>query len=177
MRVSLGGDLQPGLVDDVQQVLGVDGERVGGRQHLLLVVLLQRGEHVLLGQLHLADQLCQVRVQQLLGHLDLEESREEQVREQGGEEQVSSHGGGGAGAILFSNLERIFSACLSLLLLFFGLSCDLKGARWVCVGSEESRRGFLQVGVVGRGCGTKHLPVARGCLHLVCVARLPIPLR
>lgn len=33
--------LEPRLVNDVQQVLGVDGERVSCRQHLLLVVLLE----------------------------------------------------------------------------------------------------------------------------------------
>ena len=49
-------------------------------------------------------------------------------------------------------------------------------------GGREGRRGEGREGGVeggregGRG-GTKHLPVARGCLHLVCVARLPIPLR
>lgn len=33
--------LEPRLVDDIQQVLGVNGECVSRRQHLLLVVLLE----------------------------------------------------------------------------------------------------------------------------------------
>ncbi len=52
--------LQPRLVDDVQQVLGVHGERVSRGQHLLLVVLLQAGQDVLLRQTHLTDELRQV---------------------------------------------------------------------------------------------------------------------
>lgn len=77
MRPVVSQHLQPRLVDDVQQVLGVDGERVGRGQHLLLVVLLQAGQHVLLRQTHLTDELRQVRVQQLLSHLDLTGQREE----------------------------------------------------------------------------------------------------
>lgn len=41
-------------------------------QHLLFVLLLETGHDVLLGQLHLVDELTQVGVQQLLGHLNLE---------------------------------------------------------------------------------------------------------
>lgn len=37
--------LEPRLVDDVQEVLGVHGESVSCRQHLLLVVLLQTEKH------------------------------------------------------------------------------------------------------------------------------------
>lgn len=70
--------LQPRLVDDVQQVLGVDGERVSRGQHLLLVVLLQAGQDVLLRQTHLTDELRQVRVQQLLSHLDLTQTHHTQ---------------------------------------------------------------------------------------------------
>lgn len=77
MRPVVSQHLQPRLVDDVQQVLGVDGERVCRGQHLLLVVLLQAGQHVLLRQTHLTDELRQVRVQQLLSHLDLTGQREE----------------------------------------------------------------------------------------------------
>lgn len=76
MRPVVSQHLQPRLVDDVQQVLGVDGERVSRGQHLLLVVLLQAGQHVLLRQTHLTDELRQVRVQQLLSHLDLTGQRE-----------------------------------------------------------------------------------------------------
>ena len=43
MRTGLRHHLEPRLVDHVQQVLGVDGEGVCGRQHLPLVVLLQAG--------------------------------------------------------------------------------------------------------------------------------------
>lgn len=64
--------LQSGLVDDIEQVLGVHGQGVRGRQHLLLVLLLQAGHDILLGQLHLVDELPQVGVQQLLGHLNLQ---------------------------------------------------------------------------------------------------------
>lgn len=35
--------LEPRLVDNVQQVLGIDGESVSCRQHLFLVVLLETG--------------------------------------------------------------------------------------------------------------------------------------
>lgn len=77
MRPVVSQHLQPRLVDDVQQVLGVDGERVSRGQHLLLVVLLQAGQHVLLRQTHLPDELRQVRVQQLLSHLDLTGQREQ----------------------------------------------------------------------------------------------------
>lgn len=72
MRPRLPQGLQSGLIDDVEQVLGVHGQRVSSRQHLFLVLLLQAGHDVLLGQFHLVDELPQVRVQQLLGHLDLQ---------------------------------------------------------------------------------------------------------
>lgn len=68
----LADHFQSGLVDNIQQVFGIHGQRVSSRQHLLLVLLLQAGHDVLLGQLHLVNELRQVRVQQLLGHLDLE---------------------------------------------------------------------------------------------------------
>ena len=74
----------PALVHGVQHVLAVDGERVRGRQHLLLALLLQRGEGVLLGQPHLADQLRHVVVQQLLGALQLQERGEREEREREG---------------------------------------------------------------------------------------------
>lgn len=64
--------LQSSLVNDVEQVLGIHGQSMCGRQHLLLVLMLQAGHDVLLGQFHLVDELPQVRVQQLLGHLDLQ---------------------------------------------------------------------------------------------------------
>ncbi|KAK1785507.1 hypothetical protein P4O66_018866 [Electrophorus voltai] len=57
VRPRLCDRLQARLVNDVQEVLRIDGERMRCRQHLLLVVLLQAGQHVLLGELHLADQL------------------------------------------------------------------------------------------------------------------------
>lgn len=41
MWAGVSHHLEPGLVDDVQQVLCVDGEGVSCRQHLLLVVLLE----------------------------------------------------------------------------------------------------------------------------------------
>lgn len=71
VRPRLPEHSQSCLVDDVEQVLGVHCQGVGSRQHLLLVLLLEAGHDVLLGQLHLADELAQVRVQQLLRHLDL----------------------------------------------------------------------------------------------------------
>lgn len=37
----MGHHPQPRLVDDVQEVLGINGESVSRRQHLLLVVLLE----------------------------------------------------------------------------------------------------------------------------------------
>lgn len=43
MRPGLRHHLEPRLVDHVQQVLGVDGQGVSGRQHLPLVVLLETG--------------------------------------------------------------------------------------------------------------------------------------
>lgn len=51
---------------------------MSSRQHLLLVLLLQAGHDVLLSQLHLADELTQVRIQQLLCHLNLGNTREGQ---------------------------------------------------------------------------------------------------
>lgn len=65
-------DFQSGLIDNIQQVFGIHSQGVSSRQHLLLVLLLQAGHDVLLGQLHLVDELGQVRVQQLLCHLDLQ---------------------------------------------------------------------------------------------------------
>lgn len=61
-----------GLVHSVQHVLAVHGQRVRCGEHLLLALLLQRGDGVLLGQPHFADQLGHVVVQQLLGALDLQ---------------------------------------------------------------------------------------------------------
>lgn len=61
----------PGLVHGVQHVLAVHRQRVRGRQHLLLAVLLQTGDGVLLGQPHFTDQLGHVVVQSLLGSFNL----------------------------------------------------------------------------------------------------------
>ena len=47
-------------------------------QHLLLVLLLQAGHDVLLSQLHLAAERTQLRVQELLCHLNLGNTREGQ---------------------------------------------------------------------------------------------------
>lgn len=47
-----------GLVYCIQQVLGVHGQSVGGREHLPLALLTQGGHGVLLGQAHLIDELC-----------------------------------------------------------------------------------------------------------------------
>lgn len=77
VRPGLADHFQSGLVDDIQQVFGVHGQSVSGRQHLLLVLLLQAGHDVLLGQLHLVNELGQIRVEQLLRHLDLQ--REDSV--------------------------------------------------------------------------------------------------
>jgi len=63
--------LDLGLVHGVQEVLGVHGQGVGGRQHLPLALLAQRGDGVLLRQAHLVDEVSQVLVEQLLGSLDL----------------------------------------------------------------------------------------------------------
>lgn len=41
MRTGLGHHLKPGLVDDIQEVLGINSKSVSRRQHLLLVVLLE----------------------------------------------------------------------------------------------------------------------------------------
>lgn len=41
----VGHYLEPRLVDDVQEVLGINGKSVSCRQHLLLVVLLQTEKH------------------------------------------------------------------------------------------------------------------------------------
>lgn len=70
-----------GLVHSVQHVFAVHGQRVRCGEHLLLALLLQRGDGVLLRQPHFADQLGHVVVQQLLGALDLqgEERRFTQV--------------------------------------------------------------------------------------------------
>lgn len=65
-------DFQSGLINNIQQVFGIHSQGVSSRQHLLLVLLLQAGHDVLLGQLHLVDELGQVRVQQLLCHLNLQ---------------------------------------------------------------------------------------------------------
>lgn len=73
MRSGLTDHFQSGLIDNIQQVLGIHRQSVSSRQHLLLVLLLQAGHDVLLRQLHLVDELGQVRVQQLLGHLNLEQ--------------------------------------------------------------------------------------------------------
>lgn len=43
MWAGVSHHLEPRLVDDVQQVLGIDGESVSCRQHLFLVVLLETG--------------------------------------------------------------------------------------------------------------------------------------
>lgn len=75
-------DFQSGLINNIQQVFGIHSQGVSSRQHLLLVLLLQAGHDVLLGQLHLVDELGQVRVQQLLCHLDLQ--RDNPVSPEGG---------------------------------------------------------------------------------------------
>lgn len=68
-------DFQSGLIDNIQQVFGIHSQGVSSRQHLLLVLLLQAGHDVLLRQLHLVDELGQVRVQQLLCHLNLQRDK------------------------------------------------------------------------------------------------------
>lgn len=73
MGPGLADHFQSGLIDDIQQVLGIHSQSMSSRQHLLLVLLLQAGHDVLLGQLHLVNELSQVRVQQFLGHLNLEQ--------------------------------------------------------------------------------------------------------
>lgn len=73
MRPRLPEHSQSRLVDDIEQVLGIHGQGVRGSQHLLFVLLLEAGHDVLLCQLHLVDELAQVGVQELLGHLNLEE--------------------------------------------------------------------------------------------------------
>lgn len=60
-----------GLVHSVQQVFGVHGQRVSGRQHLFLTLVLQRRDGVLLSQTHLTDQLGQILIQQLLSAFNL----------------------------------------------------------------------------------------------------------
>lgn len=60
-----------GLVHSVQHVLTVHGQVVCRGQHLLFTIFLQRGDGILLGQPHFADQLRHVFVQQLLGAFDL----------------------------------------------------------------------------------------------------------
>lgn len=72
VRSGLTDHLQSGLINDIQQVFGIHSQSVSSRQHLLLVLLLQAGHDILLRQLHLVDELGQVRVEQLLRHLDLE---------------------------------------------------------------------------------------------------------
>lgn len=61
-----------GLVHSVQQVFAVHCQGVCRGEHLLLALLLQRGDGVLLGQPHFTDQLRHVVVQQLLGTLNLQ---------------------------------------------------------------------------------------------------------
>lgn len=65
----VGHDL--GLVYGIEQVLGINGQGVGGREHLPLALLAQGGHGVLLGQSHLIDELRQVLVEQFLGPFDL----------------------------------------------------------------------------------------------------------
>lgn len=60
-----------GLVHGIQHVFAVHGQGVRCGEHLLLALLLQRGDGVLLGQPHFADQLRHVIVQQLLSALNL----------------------------------------------------------------------------------------------------------
>lgn len=43
MRAGVCHHLEPRLVDNVQQVLSIDGKSVSCRQHLFLVVLLETG--------------------------------------------------------------------------------------------------------------------------------------
>ncbi len=50
---------------------GVHGQRVSGRQHLFLTLVLQRRDGVLLSQTHLTDQLGQILIQQLLSAFNL----------------------------------------------------------------------------------------------------------
>lgn len=69
------------LVHGVQQVLGVQCQRVGGGQHLPLALLLQRGDGVLLRQTHFVDQLAQVFVQQFLRALNLQRNRNRRRRQ------------------------------------------------------------------------------------------------
>lgn len=71
-RAGLGQlGLELGLVHGVQEVLGVHGQRVRRRQHLPPEFRAQRGAGILLRQAHLADQVGQVFVEELLGALDL----------------------------------------------------------------------------------------------------------
>lgn len=73
LQIDWFGDVgsDSGLVHSIQHVFAVHGQRVRCGEHLLLALLLQRGDGVLLGQPHFADQLRHVFVQQLLGALDL----------------------------------------------------------------------------------------------------------
>lgn len=63
--------LELGLVHGVQEVLGIHGQGVGSRQHLALEFRAEGSAGVLLRQAHLADEVGQVLVEQLLGALDL----------------------------------------------------------------------------------------------------------
>lgn len=73
VRSGLTDHFQSGLINNIQQVFGIDGQSVSSCQHLLFVLLLQAGHDILLGQFHLVNELSQVRVQQLLCHLNLEQ--------------------------------------------------------------------------------------------------------
>lgn len=63
--------LELGLIHGIQEVLGVHGQGVGSRQHLPLEFRAQGSAGILLRQAHLADEVGQVLVEQLLGALDL----------------------------------------------------------------------------------------------------------
>lgn len=77
------GQVRPdsSLVHGVQQVLGVQCQRVSGGQHLPLTLLLQGGDGVLLRQTHFVDQLAQVFVQQFLRALNLRRNRDRRRRQ------------------------------------------------------------------------------------------------
>ena len=73
--VSSGGGqdvLFAGIVDGIQQVLGVHGEHVGRLEHALTVLAVEQGGAVLLGQPHGRDEGGHVSAQHLVGHLNLQ---------------------------------------------------------------------------------------------------------
>jgi len=65
------GIVDADAVDHVQQVLGVHGEDVGGRQHSLSIFRLDSCVVVLLCELHAVDEVAHVLGQDLVGHLHL----------------------------------------------------------------------------------------------------------